>query len=213
MFRLITAQLPGKCTKWVSRSIIPRPHRTEFRRSWMSAASKEDLDLIRCQSTVLPGPERIRVGNVSSVPESGATTVYEALLSGQRMNRNKKACGYWSKDLKELHWISYEELLEKCQMFGSGLLALGQTPRESIVMINCKTGLEYVISNYSLSHYSMVSCPVTANADLEATSFVLQQETWFKISSRPHPTKARHALWTSLYKWNNRNAQGGAGHT
>lgn len=173
MLKLVAAELPGVRSKWAS--LIPRPCRAEFRRSWMSAASKEDFDLIRCQTTVLPGPERIRVGNVCSVPEAEVTTVYEALLSGQRMNKNKKACGYWSKDLKELHWISYEELLEKCQMFGSGLLSLGLVPRESIAMINCKTGLEYVISNYSMSHYSMVSCPVTANADLEATSFVLQQ--------------------------------------
>ncbi|XP_049518380.1 long-chain-fatty-acid--CoA ligase 5 isoform X1 [Dermacentor silvarum] len=177
MFKLIASRFPGARMKCANRSIFPRLHRAESRRSWMSAATKEDLDLILCQSTVLPvsGPQRIRVGNAGTVPETGVTTVYEALLQGQRMNRNKKVCGYWSKDLKELHWISYEELLEKCQMFGSGLLSLGQVPRESIVMINCKTGLEYVISNYSLSHYSMVSCPVTANADLEATTFVLQQ--------------------------------------
>ncbi|XP_065297534.1 long-chain-fatty-acid--CoA ligase 5-like isoform X2 [Dermacentor albipictus] len=175
MFKLIASRFPGARTKWANFSNLPRTHRAETGRSWMSAASKEDLDLILCQSTLLQGPERIRVGNAGTVPETGVTTVYEALLNGQRMNRNKKACGYWSKDLKELHWISYEELLEKSQMFGSGLLSLGQVPRESIIMINCKTGLEYVISNYSLSHYSMVSCPVTVNADLEATTFVLQQ--------------------------------------
>ncbi|XP_077515894.1 long-chain-fatty-acid--CoA ligase 5-like isoform X2 [Amblyomma americanum] len=175
MFKFLGCRLPSACTRWVSRSVPRRPHRAESRRSWMSAASDKDLELIRCQSTVLPGPERVRVGNAGGMADSGVTTVYEALLSGQRLNKNKKACGYWSKDLSELHWISYEELLEKCQMFGSGLLALGQVPRESIVMINCKTGLEYAVSHYSTTQYSLISCPVTANADLEATTFVLQQ--------------------------------------
>lgn len=141
----------------------------------MSAATAKDRNLIRCQSTVLPGPEKVRVGNGSAVPDNGITTVYEALLNGQRMNENKRACGYWSKDLKQLHWISYEELLEKCRWFGSGLLSMGQVPGKSIVMINCKTSLEYAISHYCTSHYSLVSCPVTANADMEATIFVLQQ--------------------------------------
>lgn len=141
----------------------------------MSAATTEDQNLIRCQSTVLPGPEKVRVGNASAVPDNGITTVYEALLSGQRMNDNKRACGYWSKDLKQLHWISYDELLEKCRWFGSCLLSMGQVPGKSIVMINCKTSLEYAISHYCTSHYSLVSCPVTANADIEATIFVLQQ--------------------------------------
>ncbi|KAH9369895.1 hypothetical protein HPB48_013900 [Haemaphysalis longicornis] len=52
---------------------------------------------------------------------------------------------------------------------------MGQVPGKSIVMINCKTSLEYAISHYCTSHYSLVSCPVTANADMEATIFVLQQ--------------------------------------
>ncbi|KAG0426877.1 hypothetical protein HPB47_026059 [Ixodes persulcatus] len=96
-------------------------------------------------------------------------------LSESDFADNKKAFGYWSPGLTELRWISYDELLEKCQQFGSGLLGLGQEPEKSIVTVNCRGSLEYAVSHYSLSMFSMTSCPITANADKDAIAFVLGQ--------------------------------------
>ncbi|KAM7285977.1 long-chain-fatty-acid--CoA ligase 5 [Ixodes scapularis] len=166
---LFARRLLAVCSKWESLSSC---------RQWSNIGSAADRELIACQSRILPGPERIRVSAIESSKDeckSKVTTVYEAILLGRTLNDNKKAFGYWSQGLTELRWISYDELLEKCQQFGSGLLGLGQEPEKSIVTVNCRGSLEYAVSHYSLSMFSMTSCPITANADKDAIAFVLGQ--------------------------------------
>lgn len=146
MFKIaLERRLPTACCQWKH---VLRAHS----RRWSNVVQASDRNILKCQSRILPGPERIRVA-AHEIPADtdtqSLTSVYDALLQGQKLNENKKAFGYWHKNLTELTWLSYEELLEKCQLFGSALLSFGQVPRESIVTVNCRSSME--VSTFSIS--------------------------------------------------------------
>ncbi|XP_064475839.1 long-chain-fatty-acid--CoA ligase 5-like [Ornithodoros turicata] len=123
------------------------------------------------------GPERIRVTSApypADLLQQLPNTVYGAILRGRTQNDSEKGLGYWTEN-GELRWITYDELVQRCQYFGSAMLAVGAVPGKSIITVNCSNSLEFAVANYSNSFYSLISCPVSANVDRDIFAHILNQ--------------------------------------
>ncbi|XP_072165185.1 long-chain-fatty-acid--CoA ligase 5-like [Diadema setosum] len=138
---------------------------------------------IRQQSILLPGPERIRVSayvNESRYRSgqfySDATTVYEAFKRGQRVSNDGPFLGARTGPNGRYEWMSFSEVDERCRLFGSGLIAMGEKPGGSTCIgIFSQNRPEWTISDLTCVQYSMVSVPLYNSLGWESCKYIVNK--------------------------------------
>ncbi|KAJ3335865.1 Long-chain-fatty-acid--CoA ligase 6 [Kappamyces sp. JEL0680] len=111
-----------------------------------------------------------------------ANTVYDMFWSRVERDQSREFLGYCSASDNRFHYLSYKQVAERVNAFGRGLVkslhllpraagaAVGPRQLVAVFMKNC---LEWVISDYALVTFGLVSVPIHDGIDSESLSFVL----------------------------------------
>ncbi|XP_041363216.1 long-chain-fatty-acid--CoA ligase 5-like [Gigantopelta aegis] len=101
-----------------------------------------------------------------------AQTLHEAFLRGLRLSRHEKCLGKRTKEGYE--WITYEQVHDRAQAFGSGLIALGLEPRpDTVIGIYSINNTEWVLAEKACSMFSMVTVALYDTLGQKACQFII----------------------------------------
>ncbi|KAK7469687.1 hypothetical protein BaRGS_00036316 [Batillaria attramentaria] len=135
------------------------------------------------QSIVVNEKEDIRASgylsanaNLMTYLYDDAKTTYEAFLRGLRVSNNGRCLGRRTGPNRSYKWLTYQEVLEKAQWFGSALIACGMKPGNStflgIYSANC---VEWAVADLGCQMFSMVPVPLYDTLGLAACKYIINQ--------------------------------------
>ncbi|KAL8612617.1 hypothetical protein ACOMHN_006603 [Nucella lapillus] len=103
-------------------------------------------------------------------------TAYESIQRGARVSNNGPCLGYKSTPSESYCWLSYNNVLERSENVGAGLLTLGLSPENTTyVGVYSQNRPEYVITDLGLWTYSMVCVPLYDTLGVEACTHIINQ--------------------------------------
>ena len=112
--------------------------------------------------------------DVNDNPYDGVETLYDAFARGRRISGDKPCLG--RRVGEQFQWVTYNELSERVQNFGSGLVAEGVPAGGDIYIgiigINC---IDWVVAQLGAVHYSIVFVPMYDTLGDEAMCHILAQ--------------------------------------
>ncbi|XP_076458933.1 long-chain-fatty-acid--CoA ligase 5-like isoform X2 [Babylonia areolata] len=115
-------------------------------------------------------------GKLSKTLFEDVSTLYEGFKRGAQQSRNGPCLGYKPSPTTPFQWISYDEVLERAEYVGAGLISLGLSPQNSTrVGIYSQNRPEYVITDLGLWSYSMVGVPLYDTLGVEACNHIINQ--------------------------------------
>lgn len=101
-------------------------------------------------------------------------TVYECFLRGKRISGDEKCLGARTGPNREYEWMTYNQVYDRVQAFGSGLLALGIKPgQDSNFGIFAQNKPEWVIADMACQMYSMVTVALYDTLGAEAVIYTI----------------------------------------
>ncbi|KRZ56623.1 Long-chain-fatty-acid--CoA ligase 1 [Trichinella nativa] len=136
-----------------------------YRTVWIRGKLKSKYSR-KCQSIVLPGPERIHRSIIKGTyPDASVKTMLDIFVRGMRISNNGPCVGYRpvnSAGVGDYKWLKYEEVLEKAKLLASNLLNFKATDPEhnrivGIYGINCP---EWVVSSLAVTLASSTIVPL-----------------------------------------------------
>ncbi|XP_040928631.1 long-chain-fatty-acid--CoA ligase 1-like isoform X2 [Betta splendens] len=136
---------------------------------------------LRMQSVEIPGGELAR----RSVLQDGdsylthfyddATTMYEFFLRGKRVSNNGAFLGS-RKPKQPYEWMSYREVLERCENLGSAFLHKGHSKASNPhIGIFSQNRPEWTLSELACYTYSLVSVPLYDTLGTEAIAYIIDK--------------------------------------
>ncbi|KAM9326307.1 long-chain-fatty-acid--CoA ligase 5 [Gastrophryne carolinensis] len=104
-----------------------------------------------------------------------AKTLYEGFLRGLRVSGNGHCLGYRKKN-QPYQWITYKEVVDRAEIFGSGLLQKGcRASADQFVGIFTQNRPEAVIAEMGCYTYSMAVVPLYDTLGPEAIVFIVNR--------------------------------------
>lgn len=131
------------------------------------------------QSFILEGGVRAsrwtgQTGKLIEYLYEDAKTVYECFLRGRRITGDGKCLGTRSGPNREYEWMSYNQVFDKIQAFGSGLSQLGLNPgQKSILGIFAKNIPEWTIADMSCQMFSRISVALYETLGMDAVTYAI----------------------------------------
>ncbi|XP_051784397.1 long-chain-fatty-acid--CoA ligase 1a isoform X1 [Erpetoichthys calabaricus] len=158
-------------------------------------ALKPPCDLAM-QSVEIEGGERARRSALLDSEKpleycySDAQTVYEMFLRGLRVSDNGPCLGS-RKPHQPYEWMSYQEVADRAEFFGSGLIYKGLKPGpDQFIGIFAQNRPEWTIAELACYTYSMVSVPLYDTLGTEAISYIIEKASISTIvCDRPEKVK------------------------
>ncbi|XP_075238281.1 long-chain-fatty-acid--CoA ligase 1 isoform X5 [Lycorma delicatula] len=137
------------------------------------------------QSTLLPGPEIVRVskfyreskeGKFISYITEDTQTLYETFRRGAKISNSGPCLGWREQPSKPYQWMHYNETLLRARNFGSGLVALGLPPGpQTFIGIYSQNCPEWILVEQGAYCYSMVIVPLYDTLGPDACAYIVQQ--------------------------------------
>lgn len=132
------------------------------------------------QSTVLEDGSRIskyvKDGKLLKYYYDDVTTTFEGFKRGLRVSNNGPCLGHRPPGSSEYVWQSYQQIYNRSQAFGSGLIADGLEPRnDTFIGIYSINRPEWVITDLASAMFSMVSVPLYDTLGPDACKFIINQ--------------------------------------
>lgn len=92
---------------------------------------------------------------------------------------NGPCLGWRETPSKPYQWLHYNETLLRAKNFGSGLLALGLSPKQSIGIYaqNCP---EWIITEHGAYTFSMIIVPLYDTLGPDSCAFIIKQSKFSK---------------------------------
>ncbi|KAM6898456.1 long-chain-fatty-acid--CoA ligase 5 isoform 1-T2 [Lycodopsis pacificus] len=113
--------------------------------------------------------------NLMSYYYDDATTIYEVFRRGLRVSGNGPCLGY-RKPGMPYQWLKYQQVSDRAEHLGSGLLHKGLKPNsETFIGIFAQNRPEWIIGELACYTYSMVAVPLYDTLGPEALVFILDQ--------------------------------------
>ncbi|XP_032825368.2 long-chain-fatty-acid--CoA ligase 1-like isoform X3 [Petromyzon marinus] len=104
-----------------------------------------------------------------------AKTMYEVFHRGMRVSKNGPCLGY-RKPKKPYQWMSYKEVAERSEWFGSGLIHKGCRPAtDQFIGVFAQNRPEWIITEQACYMYSMVVVPLYDTLGQEAICFIINR--------------------------------------
>ncbi|PIK41938.1 putative long-chain-fatty-acid--CoA ligase 1-like [Apostichopus japonicus] len=153
-------------------------------RDKMAVANPIDLDVdLNQQSVVLEGEEQIRVSTFVDHKNGkyfagdyfeGVSTMYEAMLSGEKQSENGPCYGVIPEGETDFKWVSYTEAKETAFNFGSGIIEKGFKPgQETYIGIYSQNRPEWCYVDLACSTFSMVSVSLYDSLGVGSSKFII----------------------------------------
>ncbi|NXK26098.1 ACSL5 ligase, partial [Arenaria interpres] len=102
-------------------------------------------------------------------------TLYEIFQRGLHASGNGDCLGY-RKPNQPYQWLTYKQVLDRCQYLGSGLLQKGCKPSSNqFIGIFAQNRPEWIISEYACYTYSMVAVPLYDTLGPEAIVYIVNK--------------------------------------
>ncbi|NXS99690.1 ACSL5 ligase, partial [Jacana jacana] len=102
-------------------------------------------------------------------------TLYEVFQRGLHVSGNGNCLGY-RKPNQPYQWLTYQQVLDRAQHLGSGLLQKGCKPSSSqFIGIFAQNRPEWIISEYACYTYSMVAVPLYDTLGPEAIVYIVDK--------------------------------------
>ncbi|XP_039208580.1 long-chain-fatty-acid--CoA ligase 5 [Crotalus tigris] len=104
-----------------------------------------------------------------------AKTLYEGFRRGRAVSENGPCLGY-RKPKQPYQWISYQQVLDRAEYLGSGLLYKGYKPSSNqFIGIFAQNRPEWVISELACYTYSMIVVPLYDTLGAEAIVYIVNK--------------------------------------
>ncbi|KAK3772609.1 hypothetical protein RRG08_027342 [Elysia crispata] len=101
---------------------------------------------------------------------------YDVLESGKKASGNGPCLGARTGPNKEYEWMSYQEVIDKVHVIGSGLIHAGNDPvQNKFVCILCANRPEWLITDFACQAYSMIPVPLYETLGVEASKHILNE--------------------------------------
>ncbi|NXG57836.1 ACSL5 ligase, partial [Hemiprocne comata] len=102
-------------------------------------------------------------------------TLYEVFQRGLHASGNGNCLGY-RKPKQPYQWLTYQQVLDRAQYLGSGLLQKGCKPSpDQFIGIFAQNRPEWIISEYACYTYSMVAVPLYDTLGPEAIVYIVNK--------------------------------------
>ncbi|NXL47997.1 ACSL5 ligase, partial [Podilymbus podiceps] len=113
--------------------------------------------------------------NLLSYYFEDAKTLYEVFQRGLHASGNGNCLGY-RKPNQPYQWLTYQQVLDRAQHLGSGLLQKGCKPTsDQFIGIFAQNRPEWIISEYACYTYSMVAVPLYDTLGSEAIVYIVNK--------------------------------------
>ncbi|KAM6346916.1 long-chain-fatty-acid--CoA ligase 5 [Alca torda] len=113
--------------------------------------------------------------NLLSYYFEDAKTLYEVFRRGLHASGNGNCLGY-RKPKQPYQWLTYQQVLDRAQYLGSGLLQKGCKPSSNqFIGIFAQNRPEWIISEYACYTYSMVAVPLYDTLGPEAIVYIVNK--------------------------------------
>ncbi|NWX74839.1 ACSL5 ligase, partial [Alca torda] len=113
--------------------------------------------------------------NLLSYYFEDAKTLYEVFRRGLHTSGNGNCLGY-RKPKQPYQWLTYQQVLDRAQYLGSGLLQKGCKPSSNqFIGIFAQNRPEWIISEYACYTYSMVAVPLYDTLGPEAIVYIVNK--------------------------------------
>ncbi|XP_076439689.1 long-chain-fatty-acid--CoA ligase 5-like [Babylonia areolata] len=153
------------------------------------------------QSVIVEHKERIRSSGLLDDPHQlmtylydDAKTTYEAFQRGLRVSNNGPCLGRRTGADRRYTWLTYKQVLDKAQCFGSGLMAKGLAADNStFVGIYSGNSVEWAVADLGSQMFSMVPVPLYDTLGIEACKYIVNQTKLCTIVC-DDPAKAKRLL-------------------
>ncbi|XP_063163226.1 long-chain-fatty-acid--CoA ligase 5 [Candoia aspera] len=114
-------------------------------------------------------------GKLLSYYYEDAKTLYEGFRRGRYVSENGPCLGY-RKPKQPYQWLSYQQVLDRAEYLGSGLLYKGCKPSsDQFIGIFAQNRPEWIISELACYTYSMVIVPLYDTLGPEAIVFIVNK--------------------------------------
>lgn len=138
---------------------------------------------LKQQSFVLEGEEQIRVSSFVDHKNGkyfvgdyfeGVTTMYEAMMSGEKLSENGPCYGYIPEGEADFKWVTYSEAKEIAFNFGSGIIEKGFKPgQETYIGIYSGNRPEWCYVDLACSTFSMVNVSLYDSLGIGSSKFII----------------------------------------
>ncbi|KAK3598870.1 hypothetical protein CHS0354_008618 [Potamilus streckersoni] len=123
-----------------------------------------------------------------------ARTLHEGFKRGLKVSNNGPCLGSRTGSSKEYKWLSYQEVYDRAQAVGSGLILEGQMPRNNtFIGIYSVNRAEWTITEQACSMFSMVTVALYDTLGPDACSYIINQ-TEMQLVVVDKPEKAQILL-------------------
>ncbi|XP_031699914.1 long-chain-fatty-acid--CoA ligase 5 isoform X1 [Anarrhichthys ocellatus] len=113
--------------------------------------------------------------NLMSYYYDDVTTIYEVFQRGLRVSGNGPCLGY-RKPGMPYQWLKYQQVSDRAEHLGSGLLHKGLKPNsDTFIGIFAQNRPEWIIGELACYTYSMVAVPLYDTLGPEALVFIIDQ--------------------------------------
>ncbi|KAM9012196.1 long-chain-fatty-acid--CoA ligase 5 isoform 1-T2 [Ara ararauna] len=113
--------------------------------------------------------------NLLSYYYEDSKTLYEVFQRGLHASGNGNCLGY-RKPKQPYQWLTYQQVLDRAQHLGSGLLQKGCKPQPNqFIGIFAQNRPEWIISEYACYTYSMVAVPLYDTLGPEAIVYIVKK--------------------------------------
>ncbi|XP_048361305.1 long-chain-fatty-acid--CoA ligase 5 [Sphaerodactylus townsendi] len=114
-------------------------------------------------------------GKLLSYYYEDAKTLYECFKRGRYVSENGPCLGY-RKPKQPYQWLSYQQVLDRAEYLGSGLLHRGHKPSpDQFIGIFAQNRPEWIISELACYTYSMVAVPLYDTLGPEAIVYIVNK--------------------------------------
>ncbi|KAH0623748.1 hypothetical protein JD844_006845 [Phrynosoma platyrhinos] len=114
-------------------------------------------------------------GKLLSYYYEDAKTLYETFRRGRYVSENGPCLGY-RKPKQPYQWLSYQQVLDRAEYLGSGLIHKGCKPSsDQFIGIFAQNRPEWIISELACYTYSMVAVPLYDTLGPEAIVYIINK--------------------------------------
>jgi len=137
-------------------------------------------ELCKTQSVPVDGQNHVRAnpmmepGNPVAYLEEDNRTLHTNFLKGLERSGGGPCLGWRPEPGKPYSWITYQEVLDRCQHFGSGLIKEGaKTCPDQFIGIFSQNRVEWKITEQACNSFSMAIVPLYDTLGPEAITHVI----------------------------------------
>ncbi|XP_077974330.1 long-chain-fatty-acid--CoA ligase 1-like isoform X2 [Styela clava] len=118
----------------------------------------------------------IKDGKLLEFMYEDSRTCHEAFLRGLRVSNNGNCLGYRPGPDQPYKWFSYQEVLDRSQRIGSGLIAKGAEAKPSqFIGIFSQNRVEWTVTEQACNCYSMVIVPLYDTLGPQAMRYIVHK--------------------------------------